>query len=134
MTILTSELDPIRAAHPDWDDDQCIREYYRARLAAYEATHRQTLVEGDRVHFAGEKRPYTVRAANARWAICTKPFNLKRTTLYTIIDFERDVRGRENLIFGMGFETDEDCRRALMRLVEGESEVSYRHCVSLDVK
>jgi hypothetical protein len=57
MTILTSELDPIRAAHPDWDDDQCIREYYRARLAAYEATHRQTLVEGDRVHFAGEKRP-----------------------------------------------------------------------------
>ena len=88
---------------------------------------------GQKVFFAKEKRPYTVQACDERFAICTKPFNLKQTVLYTIIDPERQVRGTENLIFCMGFETTNDCQEALGRLQSGESEVSYRNWCHLDV-
>lgn len=92
------------------------------------------LMKGSKVYFKGEKRPYEVRCRNDRFIICTKPFNLKNTVLYTIIDLARNVRGTENLIFGMGFETDEDCLDALVRLKSGESEVSYRNFVPLELK
>jgi len=88
---------------------------------------------GQKVYFPDEKRPYKIRACNERFAVCTKPYNPMRTVLYTIIDLKRDVRGRENLIFGMGFETDEQCNEALHRLASGETEVSYRHFVDLDI-
>ncbi len=89
------------------------------------------IVIGSKIHFAEEKRPYTVRAVNDRFAICTKPFNPKRTFLYTIVDFKERVRGTENLIFCMGFETDEQCREALARLCSGESAVSHRNRIPL---
>jgi hypothetical protein len=89
---------------------------------------------GAKIKFFEERCRYTIRAADGRWFVCTKPFNLRRTTLYTIIDLERQERGRENLVFGMGFETDEDCQRALERLENGESEVSYRHCIPLVIE
>lgn len=88
---------------------------------------------GDLIKFKSERQRYCVKAANRRYAVCTKPMNALHTTIYTIIDFERNVRGRENLIFGMGFETDEQCEAALERLISGESEVSWRHWVELDV-
>lgn len=88
---------------------------------------------GQKVWFPREKRPYTVKACDGRFAICTKPFNVKKTVLYTIIDKEQMVRGTENLIFCMGFESDEDCNEALERLRNGESEVSYRNRVPLEV-
>jgi len=89
---------------------------------------------GDRVKFDDERHRYTVRAANERFAVCTKPMNALHTTIYTIIDFQRAVRGRENLIFCMGFETDDDCSAALDRLAAGESEVSYRHYQPLNIE
>ena len=61
-------------------------------------------------------------------------FVLKDTVLYTIIDFKRNVRGRENLIFGKSFETSDDCWDALDRLEKGESEVSHRHVQSLNIE
>lgn len=88
---------------------------------------------GDKVWFPCERRPYKVRACNERFVICTKPFNPKRTVLYTIIDLELNIRGTENLIFCMGFESDEDCAEALQRLVSGESEVSHRNRVKLQI-
>lgn len=89
---------------------------------------------GQRVRFAGEKRAYRVRAANERFAICTKPFNPRRTVLYTIIDFRDCVRGTENLIFCLGFETDEQCQEALVRLTTGETQVSSRNQVRLNIE
>lgn len=92
------------------------------------------LKTGDKVWFPGEKRPYKVRARNNRYVICTKPFNLKQTVLYTIIDLLKGVRGTENLIFCMGFETDEQCRDALLRLINGESEISRQNRAELDIE
>lgn len=89
-------------------------------------------MKGDKVKFANEAKAYTVRCANDRFAICTKPFNAKRTVLYTIIDFQERRRGPENLIFGMGAETDEQCEAMLARLVSGETAVSRRHGIDLD--
>ena len=82
---------------------------------------------GDRIRFAGERNDYTVRASDDRYLICTKPFNCMGTTLYTIVDLQDRVRGREDLIFGASFETDEDCRNALARVSSGLTGISHRH-------
>jgi hypothetical protein len=89
---------------------------------------------GDRIKFAAERQRYTVRAAGKRYLVCTKPFNLRHTVLYTIVDLVKGIRGTENLIFGLGFETQEDCDAALARLEAGETEVSHRNFVPLDIE
>ncbi len=93
----------------------------------------QKINTGDRIYFPGEKKPYKVRASNNKFAICTKPFNLKNTVLYTIIDKKNNIRGTENLIFCMGFESDEDCIEALERLTTKETEISHRNFVELRI-
>lgn len=89
---------------------------------------------GAKVKFASEKQRYTVRASNTAYAVCTKPFNAQKTVLYCIIDQLRQVRGSENLVFGFGAETDEDCQEMLERVTSGETEVSYRHDLPLDIE
>ncbi len=71
---------------------------------------------GTRIWFHEEKTPYRVRARSDRYLVCTKPFNPKRTTIYTIVDLTEQVRGPENLVFGMGAETDEHCIEMVERL------------------
>lgn len=88
---------------------------------------------GSKIWFQGEKQGYTVKASNVAFAICTKPFNAQKTVLYTIIDWESDVRGAEDLIFGMGAETVEQCEAMLERLTQGESGVSHRNYCALDI-
>jgi hypothetical protein len=89
---------------------------------------------GDRVKFMAERLCYRVRACNERFAVCTKPFNPRHTVLYTLIDLEREVRGTENMIFGLSFEMDQDCKQALARLASGETEVSWHNCIPLDIQ
>lgn len=90
--------------------------------------------DDDLVWFKSEKQKYTVVCASNRYAICTKPFNLKKTVFYTIIDQEKNIRGAENLIFGMGAETREQCLEMLVRLLDEETEISRRNCIPLDIK
>lgn len=71
---------------------------------------------GTRILFAEEKTPYRVRARSDRYLVCTRPFNPKRTVLYTIIDLVERVRGPENLVFGFGAETDGQCVDMVERL------------------
>lgn len=87
--------------------------------------------EGSKIRFAEEKQRYTVRAAGPRFAVCTKPFNLRRTVLYTVVYIDEGIRGTENLVFGLGAETDEQCQGMLERLESGETEVSHRNRVPL---
>ncbi len=86
---------------------------------------------GAKIFVEGEKRPYTVKARNDAFAVCTKPFNPQRTVLYFILDAKRGMRGPENLIFGMGAETVQDCEEMLERLSREDdpTEPSYRHSV-----
>lgn len=87
---------------------------------------------GSRVWFFGEKRPYKVRARNQRYLVCTKPLNIHKTTLYTVVDLVEEIRGTEDSIFGMGAESDQDCQEMIQRL-EGESQVSRRNYTQLFV-
>lgn len=93
---------------------------------------------GTRIWFLGESQPYRIRARGERYLVCTKPFNLQKTVLYTVVDLVEGVRGTENLIFGAGAESDQDCQEMIARL-EGEgtsfgnTEVSHRNRVPLVV-
>lgn len=87
-----------------------------------------------KIVFDGERQGYTVRASNDRFMICTKPFNPKKTVLYTIVDREKKIRGTENLIFGLGAETDTQCLQMLQRLTAGETEISHRNRKQLSEK
>jgi hypothetical protein len=89
---------------------------------------------GDKIKFREEKQRYTVQAASKRFLVCTKPMNAHRTVLYTIVDFELGIRGREDLIFCAGFETMEQCEEALQRLESKETEVSSRNWIPLDIE
>lgn len=88
---------------------------------------------GTKIWFSSERHGYTVRASNTAFAILTRPFNIEKTVLYTIIDWELGIRGPSNLIWGTGAETDEQCLELLDMLTKGEIEVSHRRCVKLDI-
>lgn len=90
-----------------------------------------------RVRFAEEKNGYTVQARSDRYLVCTKPFPLQKTVLYTVIDLKFQIRGTENLVFGAGAETRQQCEEMIDRLEgrEGDfqTEVSYRNRIPLRV-
>lgn len=88
---------------------------------------------GSKVWVGTERFPYTVRARNERYAICTKPFNPQRTVLYCILDAVEGQRAPEDLIFGFGAETDEQCTEMLARVTSGETGLSRRRGVDWDV-
>lgn len=96
---------------------------------------RVPLALGDRMQFDGERMRYTVRAVSpdGRWAICVRPFPLRDTVLYTIVDFDSGVRGPDDMVFSYGYETAEDIAENMARLVAGDMEVSYRRDKRLNI-
>ena len=90
---------------------------------------------GARIWFEGERLGYTVQARSDRFIVCNKPFNARRTVLYCIIDIERDIRGPENLVFGSGAETREQCEDMVRRLEDTEdfTDVSHRRQAPLRI-
>jgi len=89
---------------------------------------------GDKFKATGERRRYTVMAADNRFAIAVKPFAAQKTYLYTITDLERGVRGPCNLVFGPPSElnTTVGAFEALIMLKNGEMEVSGRRYKPLE--
>ena len=85
---------------------------------------------GDKVFVPLEVRPYTVRCRDDRFIICTKPFNMKKTVMYFIIDTVEGVRGPDDRVFYSGYETQEQCEERLKELQTGLIEVSKRRSVS----
>lgn len=94
------------------------------------------MAENEKVKFEDERQRYTVQARNDRFVILTKPFNAQKTYLYTIVDLERGVRGKCNLIFGLPCDVDtpEGAREALGWIERGEMEVSYRYANHIKLK
>lgn len=97
----------------------------------------------DKVKCVGEKQRYTIQARNDRFVILTKPFNAQKTYLYSIVDLERKIRGRDNLIFGFcyidskgeisqNYNCKEGAEEAIRQLEAGEMEISYRHYKKLE--
>lgn len=88
---------------------------------------------GDKVYVPNEKRPYTVQARDERYIICTKPFAARHTVLYFIVDLVEQRRGPDNLVFCLGYETQEECINALKELKDGDIAVSRRRGIPLDI-
>jgi len=88
---------------------------------------------GDKFKFDAEAQRYTVRACNDRFTVMTKPFNARKTYLYTITDNERGERGPCDLIFGPPCDLDnsDGAAEALAMLASGEMAVSYRRGIPL---
>lgn len=94
-------------------------------------TYENTYKVGDRIRFAEERGPYRVKTRSDRYLICTKPFNLKRTVIYCIVDFEQQIRGPDNMVFGRGYETDDDVAARFAELMSGKIQISHRRRVPL---
>lgn len=88
---------------------------------------------GDKVYIPNHKRPFRVKARDDRYIICTKPFNAQHTVIYFIIDLVDKWRAPDNLIFCLGYETDEQCLERLEQLQNGEIELSRRRGIALDI-
>lgn len=86
------------------------------------------------IKFRNEKQRYTVQAQGKRFLVCTKPFNPKKTVLYTIIDLKEKIRGPEGVVFSIGAETKEQCEEMLDRIQTGETEISHRNRRTLDIE
>ena len=89
---------------------------------------------GSKIKFVEEKQKYTIMASNACFLICNKPFNAKKTVLYTIVDRKEKIRGVESLIFGFGAKTKKECEEMLERLTEGTTQISQRNRIKLNVE
>lgn len=89
---------------------------------------------GDKIKFVEEKKPYTIRACNERYLICTKPFAPKHTVLYTIVDLQQRIRGRNWWLLNLyEYMDDADCKQCLEDLVSGECEISKRNRIKLNI-
>jgi hypothetical protein len=91
---------------------------------------------GDIVYFKTDKKPYTVNANNDSFTICTKPFNIKKTCLYTIIDWQQEKRNKNNMVFNpYNYMEQEDIDRCLADLSDSENvvNISSRRPVKLDI-
>lgn len=97
---------------------------------------------GQKIKFSGDKKSFKVQAFDERYIVLTRPFNLKKTYQYTIVDLERKVRGACNLIFGLPPECECDTpegAKNVLKWLRGfeddmgfhQMEVSYRNVVDL---
>lgn len=118
--------------------DRCCNSYARiVRLANKGPIHTEARLRnakvGDRVAFAEETMAYTIQARSERYLICTKPFNARRTVLYAIVDLVDKIRGPDNLLFGLGYETRAACETRLGELLDPETcvEISHRRRIPL---
>ena len=89
---------------------------------------------GDKVYIPSHKRPFTVRARDERYIICTKPFNAQHTVIYFIVDLIENWRAPDNLLFCLGYETDEACQERLKDLQDGIITLSQRRGIPLDIE
>lgn len=93
--------------NPDFDYEAHARDGLR-----YQLRHAPI---GAFITFAKERtRPYRVRARSGRFIVCTRPF--EETVYYSIIDLLENCRGPENLVLGLGAESDQNCWDMVDRL------------------
>ena len=88
---------------------------------------------GDKFKADGEVQRYTIQAFDDRFVIMTKPFNARRTYLYTIADLKRMRRGACDLLFGLPADVDSPDKavEVLAAMQAGDVGVSHRNCVPL---
>lgn len=88
---------------------------------------------GDKIKLEDQKQRFTVKALSDRYAILTKPFNPRKTVIYTIIDFKTRERNRNNLVFNIyDYAKQEDIDECLKDLENGDVGLSRRGILKLE--
>ena len=94
-----------------------------------------TFKVGQKIKFKAEKQRYTIVGMNERYLICIKPFNVRKTYLYTIVDLVEQERGPDHWIFGLySYENPEHVAQCLKDLESGECKLSRRNSIPLDME
>lgn len=115
---------------------------------------------GKKVYFKDEKLPYNVMASSERYAIASRKIHRredadlihykvemgayisfkeafeanKDNPVYSIVDFNKNIRGAENFVFGIyDYFKESDCDKAIKDLESGLMEISHRHRCELFV-
>lgn len=75
-------------------------------------------IPGAKIKWINEKKRYKVIARNDNFIIIAKPFNVKQTYMYSILDLEYMQCNRDNMIFGpkFNYSDKEECEEALKEL------------------
>lgn len=92
------------------------------------------LKKGSKVFFLDEKQGMTIKAINNRYAIVTKPFNAKRTVIYSMLDFQEEIKAPNNMVFNnYDYAKQEDIDQCLKDLEDGVIELSQRRKAPLNI-
>ena len=89
---------------------------------------------GDKIKFKSEKQRYTIKACNERYIIATKPFNARKTFLYTIVDLEEGLRAADNYYCKHDYIKVEEAEEGIEELISGKIHLSYRSRIKLDLE
>lgn len=95
---------------------------------------------GDKIKFKSEKQRYTIRACDKRFIIATKPFNARKTFLYTIVDLKEKIRGADNWYCKFDYEKESEAKKCLPLLHldplknHNSVEISHRRRIDLDLE
>ena len=68
---------------------------------------------GDKIKFKKEKQRYTISACDDRFIIAWKPFNPRRTFMYTIIDLKENERSSDNYYCAFDYTNEKEAQEAI---------------------
>jgi hypothetical protein len=115
---------------------------------------------GKKVYFTNEKLPYRVMAVSERYAVVSRSLNRredaellhhqvrmgayctftesfehnKQSPVYSLIDFEENIKAPDNLVFGIyDYSKESDCKKVIKDLESGELQLSHRNRCELSV-
>lgn len=115
---------------------------------------------GKKVYFTNEKLPYKVMAVSGRYAVVSRPLNRredaellhrqvksgayctfkeafehnKQSPVYSLIDFEENIKAPDNLVFNAyDYSKEEQCRKVIEHLENGIVRLSNRDRCKLEV-
>src|SRR6185503_19610958 len=80
----------------------------------------------DVVWFVGNPYGYTVQAVAGPWVVLTRPAPEWRTVLYTVLNADTKLRGRDDM-HGLNYETRRGCEHAALLFTSGVVRHSIRH-------
>lgn len=123
--------------------------------------NKNVLKQGQEVYFVGEKEPMIVNEINENFAICTRLLHrwydaeiikykvengaylsfteaykdLRKSLVYTIIDFKNNVKGAHNSFsYGIKNKTlKKDAKEMMKALESNEIEISRRNSIELNI-
>lgn len=88
----------------------------------------------ERIKFQEEKLSYKVVAKDDRYMVCIKPFNVKKTYLYTMVDLLEKIRGTDGFVFQIfDYQKEQDAKQYIEMLKTGEIQISKRNRIPLNI-